>query len=85
MVARVRRGHPEATDLQLRATPTFLEGVRIVSYMRRQAYTEFYSDKKDVTIRSGVNFVLRQIDPNEFSDEEGVDVYDSQARNRTPN
>jgi hypothetical protein len=43
--------------------PSFLEGIRIKSHVRRDAYTDFLSDKKDFVLRSGTTFVLRHIDP----------------------
>jgi len=43
--------------------PSFLQGIRIKSHVRRDAYTDFFSDKKDFVLRSGTTFVLRHIDP----------------------
>jgi hypothetical protein len=44
--------------------PSFLQGIHIKAHVRRNAYTEFFSDKNEFTLRSGSTFVLRQIDPN---------------------
>jgi pyruvate/2-oxoglutarate dehydrogenase complex dihydrolipoamide acyltransferase (E2) component len=46
--------------------PTFLEGVRIVSHVERDGYTEFFSGHKELTIRSGVNLVIRHVDPDAY-------------------
>ncbi len=70
MVASVRRGHMLAVDTAFRHTPTFMDGIRIVSHKKRDAYTEFLSDRKEITLRSGVGFVLRQIDPADYPERE---------------
>jgi hypothetical protein len=44
--------------------PSFMLGIRIKAHVRRDAYVEFFSDKKDLTLHSGMTFVLRQIDPD---------------------
>lgn len=46
--------------------PTFLEGVRVVSHVERDGFTEFSSRHKELTIRSGVNLVIRHVDPDEY-------------------
>ena len=43
--------------------PSFMLNIRIRAHVRRDAYTEFYSKEKDFVLRSGVVFMLRQIDP----------------------
>jgi hypothetical protein len=44
--------------------PSFMQGIHIKSHIRREAYTEFSSDKDNFVLHSGIAFVLRQIDPN---------------------
>jgi len=46
--------------------PTFLEGVRVVSHLERDAFTEFFSGRKELTIRSGVNLVIRHVEPDDY-------------------
>ena len=43
--------------------PSFMLNLHIRAHVRRDAYTEFYSNDKDFVLRSGVVFVLRHIDP----------------------
>lgn len=64
MVQSIQRLHPESADWSFHRAPTFLEGIRVVSYLQHEAYTEFTCDKKDVVIRSGLSFTVRQVDPN---------------------
>lgn len=66
MVLSVRRLYAEAGDWRFHYAPTFIEGIRVISHQQRDAYTEFICDKKDVTLRSGVAFMLRQIDPDSY-------------------
>jgi hypothetical protein len=76
MIASILRPHMDATEWSFRYPPTFLEGIRVVSHQRREAFTEFFSDRKDVVLRSGVAFMLRQIDPDRYP-EQNFDVYKS--------
>jgi hypothetical protein len=32
--------------------------------MRKDAYTDFQSEEKDFVLRSGITFLLRQLDPD---------------------
>ncbi len=50
--------------------PTFLENYRIIAHLRQNATTDFLSDEKEVVLRSGIELVLRQIDPDQFTDVE---------------
>ena len=44
--------------------PSFLRGIRILAHMRKDAYTDFQSEEKDFVLRSGIVFLLRQLDPD---------------------
>jgi hypothetical protein len=44
--------------------PSFLRGIRILAHMRKDAYTDFQSEEKDFVLRSGITFLLRQLDPD---------------------
>lgn len=69
IVTSIRHIH-EVTDLSLASyVPTFLEGVRVVSHLQREASTEFLSDHKEITIRGGVRLAIRQVDPDDYPDQ----------------
>jgi len=68
MVSSIRRPYASATDWHFHDMPTFVEGIRVTSYQRRDAYTDFSSDQKNVTLRAGVALMLRQIDPEAYPD-----------------
>lgn len=76
MIASVMRPHMDSAAWNFRPAPTFMEGIRVVSHQRREAYTEFFSDRRDVVLRSGVGFMLRQIDPTNYPDQD-FDVFKS--------
>ena len=66
MVTSIGRGRLNQPNWFRRRLPTFLEGIRIVSHLQENAYTDFMSNRKDITIRSGVTLTLRQIDPGAY-------------------
>lgn len=68
IVASVRHGHIDVPDWGFGPQPTFMEGIRIVSYQRHEACTDFSSAQKNFTVRSGVSLMLRQIDPAAYPD-----------------
>jgi hypothetical protein len=57
MVTRRRRN-------RIIEAPNFLKNIRIRAHLRRQAYTDFFSDEKNFNLRSGITLMLRQIDPD---------------------
>lgn len=68
-------------------SPTFMEGIRVLSHMKHEACTDFLSDDKDVVVRSGVRFVLRQIDPALYEEKilnVGVESREPGLGDRTP-
>lgn len=68
MVSSVLRPRAFALGINVTHPTTFLEGIRVVSHQKREAYTEFFSDERDVSLRSGVSLLLRQIDPEAYPD-----------------
>jgi hypothetical protein len=70
MVTSIRRVRHMTAVATFGSMPTFLEGVRVVSHLQHNASTEFVSDQKDVVIRSGVSFMIRQIDPDAYPDDD---------------
>ncbi len=50
--------------------PNFLESYRILAHLRQNATTDFVSEEKEIVLRSGIEVVLRQIDPEQFTDVE---------------
>ncbi len=64
MIQSIQPLRAESSRWSFRHAPTFLEGILVVSRQQRDAYTEFTCDKKDVKIRSGLAFILRQVDPD---------------------
>lgn len=84
IVASVRSPQSRSADWLFRNIPTFLEGIRVISYQRHRAFTEFLSDKKEVTLRSGVTLMLRQIDPTAYPDRE-FDVYTPDSQRTAEN
>lgn len=47
-----------------RDPPTFLKNVHIRAHLSRKAVTVFYSDRPSFTVPKGLNFLLRQVDPD---------------------
>ena len=47
-----------------RDPPTFLKDVHIRSHMSRNSSTEFYSDRASFILSKGLNFLIRQVDPD---------------------
>ncbi len=68
MVSAVRHVRFSDPNISFPQLPTFMEGIRIVSHLRHEAVTDFFSDQRNFTIRSGVGLMLRQIDPEAFPD-----------------
>ncbi len=49
--------------------PTFLEGIHISSHPARNASTDFFSNTKDVVLRSGILLLLQHVVPNDDADQ----------------
>ncbi len=79
MVSSILRPHADELYWRFRYAPTFMEGIRVISHQRGDAYTEFFSDHKDVVLHSGVSFMLRQIEPEGNPDRE-LNVYSGEPR-----
>jgi hypothetical protein len=69
IVASIRHMH-QVREVPNR--PTFLEGVRVISHIKREAFTEFLSNHKQVTIRSGVSFFIRHVDPDTYPNDVNI-------------
>lgn len=53
-----RRRHPPLRS------PSFTQKIHIKAHVRRDAYTDFFSNEKNLVLHSGIVFMLRQIDPD---------------------
>lgn len=75
VVSSIVPGHVAMYGLSgLPIRPTFMEDIRVLSHLRRVSSTEFQSDDKSFSIRSGVRFVLRQIDPEMYPRTPDIEV-----------
>lgn len=45
-------------------SPSFTQNIHIKAHVRRDAYTDFFSNDKNLVLHSGVVFMLRHIDPD---------------------